>query len=109
MPTFDSMMSLTAEHPSIVHDGSDLESWPPQSRLIARPQTDCRSMLLAQVGGNDGGGTTGGGGEGSGVNGGYGGSVQCVALPQAVMAASEVLSWQGSRGSRAPAKMKLRP
>ena len=109
MPTFDSMMSLTAAQPFIVHDGSDLESKPSQSSLIVRPHTACRSVLLAQVGGNDGGGTTGGGRDGSGVNGGYGGSVQCVALPQAVTAASEVRCWQGSRGSRAPAKMKLRP
>ena len=40
MPTFDSMMSLTAAQPFIVHDGSDLESKPSQSPLLARPHAD---------------------------------------------------------------------
>ena len=57
MPTFDSMMSLTAAQPFIVHDGSDLESKPSQSPLLARPHADCRSVLLAQTGG---GGAEGG-------------------------------------------------
>ena len=66
MPTFDSMMSLTAAQPFIVHDGSDLESKPSQSSLIVRPHTACRSMLLAHVNG-------GGGGDCGGVGGGDGG------------------------------------
>ena len=65
MPTFDSMMSLTAAQPFIVHDGSDLESKPSQSPLLARPHADCRSVLLAHVNGGGGGGCGGpGGGDG---------------------------------------------
>ena len=65
MPTFDSMMSLTAAQPFIVHDGSELESKRPQSSLIVRPHTACRSMLLAHVNGGGGGGCGGpGGGDG---------------------------------------------
>ena len=66
MPTFDSMMSLTAAQPFIVHDGSDLESKPSQSGLIPRPQAACRSVLLAHV---NGGGDGGCGGPGSGGGG----------------------------------------
>ena len=67
MPTFDSMMSLTAAQPFIVHDGSDLESKPSQSPLIVRPHTACRSMLLAHVNGGGGGGCGGAGGGDGGL------------------------------------------
>ena len=67
MPTFDSMMSLTAAQPFIVHDGSDLESKPSQSSLIVRPHTACRSMLLAHVNGGGGGGCGGAGGGDGGL------------------------------------------
>ena len=83
MPTFDSMMPLTAAQPFIVHDGSDLESKPSQSPLLARPHADCRSELLAQTGtgGDDGGllkpgaygGGAGDGGRGDGGGDGDGG------------------------------------
>jgi hypothetical protein len=66
MPTFDSMMSLTAAQPFIVHDGSDLESKPSQSGLIPRPQAACRSVLLAHVNGGGDGGCGGPGGGGGG-------------------------------------------
>ena len=66
MPTFDSMMSLTAAQPVIVHDGSDLESKPSQSGLIPRPQAACRSVLLAHVNGGGDGGCGGPGGGGGG-------------------------------------------
>jgi hypothetical protein len=67
MPTFDSMMSLTAAQPVIVHDGSDLESKRPQSSLIVRPHTACRSVLLAHVNGGGGGGCGGAGGGDGGL------------------------------------------
>ena len=80
MPTFDSMMSLTAAQPFIVHDGSALESKRPQSSLIVRPPTACRSVPLAHVngggGGGSGGGGVGGGGDGAGGVGGGGERVQ---------------------------------
>ena len=66
MPTFDSMMSLTAAQPVIVHDGSDLESKPSQSGVIPRPQAACRSVLLAHVNGGGDGGCGGPGGGGGG-------------------------------------------
>ena len=67
MPTFDSMMSLTAAQPFIVHDGSDLASKRPQSSLIVRPHIACRSMLLAHVNGGGGGGCGGAGGGDGGL------------------------------------------
>ena len=66
MPTFDSMMPLTAAQPFIVHDGSDLASKRPQSGLIPRPQAACRSVLLAHVNGGGDGGCGGPGGGGGG-------------------------------------------